>query len=543
MSFGLFSDCKAGAQTSEIVQISDLSLLKDSNEKPAGISVSAAGRDYQIILTPSSAVNHHPLKGGRYFQGKVAGDPDSWVRLSYDGNDLSGYLKAYGELLELQPHSNGANPTLKRSASRHFLHDRMTADRILYPPPRSTSGMEQSLSNEDFAGLQPRTNSATGKVSRVLRLSIVVDSRFDEFYEGKGLEKAQTIINAIDGLYQEQFGLALQLDSAHLLTADADPFRQMDGDIETILREFRRYTLNDSKLSDDQGVVHLFSGSYDSENIIGLSWINSVCRDDGYNVSVSTPFSRQMLLTAHEIGHNLGAVHDDDASCHVEYDKVMWPNISNRTDTDFSGCSKDSIIPRMSASCNLDNIDLGISLQLVSKQQKNKYRTVRVQVSNKDTDRAASEVVSVTSLPAKSIPSGIPKQCSYFADTLTCNHGEIAPASTSKVQLDLTLNDATPQIISSELEFQNFADISRLNNYASLDINSAQSVPDSSDDDDSQTLSPGSGGGIGGIALLSFLLISYSVRLSSRAIVSHAENPREENRAGNQPPAGRTIQD
>lgn len=471
------------------------------------ITVSTQGRDYILQLHPSQAIAGAATTSSRYFQGSVLGDETSWVRLGIDGDRVSGYLKAFGELLELDHSSNASYRHSLRKVEIDHPAVSDGADLMLVPPVNPLNAFTAATRSS----IESRAAGGSTGVTRVLRISIVVDSRFDEFSDGHGLDNAINIINAVDGLYQEQFGLAIRLESATLLDALNDPFRDMNGSVEQVLREFRRYSLDNPALSTDMGLLHLFTGSYDDNNVIGLSWINSLCRKDGYNVSVSTPFAQQMLLAAHEMAHNLGALHDDSDNCEVEYDKVMWPNISGATTGNFSACSKKAIMPKRYASCNLDNIDLGISLSLAQSSLKNNSRALKITVSNNDTARNAKAVISITTFPHYTVPTAIPKDCGYFADTLTCNHGDIAANSDETITVELSVPEKSGQIITSELAPAEFVDLSKFNNIASLDPYNAPMV-NGADAMQSNAQGTGSGGGSTAFPILAFLLSLVLIR-------------------------------
>ena len=56
-------------------------------------------------------------------------------------------------------------------------------------------------------------------------------------------------------------------------------------------------------------LAHLFSGNTAIDEPVGLAWIDTACRSDGYDVGISTPYQHDILLAAHEIAHNLGLGH------------------------------------------------------------------------------------------------------------------------------------------------------------------------------------------------------------------------------------------
>lgn len=529
----------AAERIESYISEADLNKLANPGDGPVNISISTAGRDYDLVLTESSALNDFSTESRHFFGGKVIQDDFSWVRISYDNNKLSGHIKAWDELLEIEHTFSGntARISLKSLSSIARTHAHHVHDETLNAPFSETTGTTDHALSHEIENLirSSRAKSTALPVTRVLRLSIVIDSRFNETYGGKGLSKALSTINSVDGLFQEQFGLAIQLESTTLLTAENDPFLSFDGSIETVLREFRAYTLDNTEISKNAGVLHLFTGSYDANKIIGLSWINTVCRTDGYNVSVSSPFAQQMLLAAHEIGHNLGAVHDDSSSCEVEQNKVMWPNISDSTTSNFSDCSKQAILPKMSSSCNLDNIDMALEITKTSQSLSSNSHTIEIRALNTNPTKRASRVSSVTVLPDDVIPVSIPNRCNYFANTLTCNHGNIDGGSSDALTINVEAQEESLKGIEGELKLTDFADINRLNNYASFNSsdssannnsNSGNENPDAGNATDS-----GSGAGSTSVLVLSALLLFFIARLYAdishgRQITTNKPTPR-----------------
>ncbi len=509
----------SSANNDSHLQISDLSALQVYSSMEHEIQLSIAGRDYSVKLLPSHTSDQIKNIEAKHYKGHVVGDSESWVRLSYLDNEITGYIKAYGELLEIDTLGSHANAKqIARKVDSSNLEERTSGmDRVLIPPPRISSDPNplpsSILTNRELT-------STSRAVTRIMRLSIVIDSRFDEYYNGQGLEKAISTINAVDGLYQEQFGLAIQLNSAVLLRKTNDPFLEFDGNIEQLLRAFRDYSLDNKDFSEDQTAVHLFSGSSDLDNIIGLSWINTACRSDGYNASVSTPFSEQMLLAAHELAHNLGAVHDDAQSCVIEYNQVMWPNISSATASRFSNCSKAAVIPNLKASCNLDNIDIGISLELKRNGAfARQTEILAVTAHNAHSYRDAPDIHSATLIQNGMITSNLPDQCFRLADSIYCDHGTVPASDKNTVEFDISYSKTDTQIVKSEIDAPEINDISDTNNITALDLNSPNKT---SGDDDSDPNSPstdassgGSAGSVGLLITIFMLLVGFTRRYHS----------------------------
>jgi len=264
-----------------------------------------------------------------FHRGVVSNNTDSWVRLSQSivngVRRYEGFIERNGQLYRL--HHSKSNNEADGSTSVTVRHS-------LTP-----LGYRKHVFRDT---LQPRADIALA-VTRAARIGIAVDSRFNDFHGGRGLAQALTIINGVDGLYRAQFGLALIVDNIRVYDDPAeDPLREQTGSVEELLTAFRLVRLADAELPTSLAMVHLFSGHQDPDQDIGLGWIDTACRNDGYDASMSTPYPFDMLLAAHEIAHNLGALHDDDAECQLIGDgletNVMWSQLSSATGTEMYHC-------------------------------------------------------------------------------------------------------------------------------------------------------------------------------------------------------------
>jgi len=219
--------------------------------------------------------------------------------------------------------------------------------------PLSDNHDQRNTPGDNQASLNVGLKQTSSLVSRVAKVAIVVDSKFNNLHKGKGLEYALGLINSVDGIFREEFGVALQVQTAVNVTeARYDPFKYGSVKIETMLRAFRAYRMASPLISNDVSLVHLFTGNKATDPPVGLAWIDTACRTDGYDVGVSTPYRHDILLLAHEIAHNFGALHDSDTSCAANNDKVMWPFISAETTQHFSSCTIAAVKRSLANSCH-----------------------------------------------------------------------------------------------------------------------------------------------------------------------------------------------
>jgi len=298
-------------------------------ENSHDITFNVNGLSLQLVMQPSHVANQTRFyindevtrstgwQAPIALQGTVSGDPDSWARLiRIDDGVYMGQIQAFGQLYEAAPDiaDDSANQ-LNSDFQNDLPKTRLTTMpelseqyRQLNNKIQSTTRQKKSLNAIDYLlhppvrktidNLQTRNSindlrNQTGvNVPRALRIGIVVDSLFNEFHNGMGMERALALINVVDGIYQQQLGVALLLESVITYTnPQTDPIRTIDGTIESKLTQFGRIRQQETGLSRDLTLVHLFSGAPDAEGVLGLGWIDTACRTDGFDVSLSTPFA------------------------------------------------------------------------------------------------------------------------------------------------------------------------------------------------------------------------------------------------------------
>lgn len=164
--------------------------------------------------------------------------------------------------------------------------------------------------------VEPEIEHAT--TSRTLELAV----------EGEGVTTQSTasILNAVDSIYQEQLGIKLAIKSQKALSSSH--YSQVSP--EGLLNEFR--TESTSTAAD----MHLLLTSKRfSGGTAGVAFSGVVCRAPKYSYGLATTTygAATPYITAHEIGHTLGADH---------HEGIMSSVMSN-DDTSFSTESRRQI--------------------------------------------------------------------------------------------------------------------------------------------------------------------------------------------------------
>ncbi|ASJ70459.1 M12 family metallo-peptidase [Granulosicoccus antarcticus] len=517
------------------------------DEELQQLDIASIDQQWQLQLTPKQLLSNSSILQEalydlpQFFDGVIINDEQSWARISYEDigeGHFEGHLFSGGNLYELKYDDSMGGQTLSQLSGNTIMEEIPSSSTQL-----NDLDISANANDADSAGTP--TNKLEPVAARAVKIGIVIDSKYNEYHNQRGLAQALGVINGVDGLYQDQLGLAVVVDSFRVYDdPDQDPLRDFQGNVDQVLEEFREIRIADEQLPADLALVHLFSGHDDREKVIGLGWINTACRLDGYDVSMSTPFPYGMLLSAHEIAHNLGAEHDDDAVCLTDSaitgSEIMSSELSGSTRPVFSSCSIDKMQQTLSAACVTDNIDVGISLD--AEATDTPYRlNVSITALNQDATRFVSQVSSITDFPAAAQLSAPSAGCTIQGSQLHCQHQALAAKGFQSVSVSADFPiDGDPQaLISTELFPDDFSDTELQNNQATvrfdLELSSSTPTTMAAADDQGQLLSTAqSGGGAGDssvsvgsagpITLSGGALFALFTLIRSRRKVAFAQN-------------------
>ena len=315
------------------------------------LTISSAGEIYTVLLNPSDVIEELQISDVadassvrndvELLSGVVDGVANSWVRVTVEDGALSGIISIDGRRQPLIAAATSGtlgyyNPLLRRDV--HGNRSSQHADALRAPQRSNPISSYLDSIRGGNRGPDPAAD-----VIRIVRMGVVIDSQFNDYHGGRGFHKALSILNTADGIFQDELGVALHIESVSVIkNRRKDPMNIGDSTIKEMLNNFRRYRRKNSKIAKGIEMATLFSGNKNNDVPMGLAWIGTLCRRDGYDVSVVTPFSEPGLLAAHEIAHTLGAPHDYETSC-GESGYIMSRHISRGTLQAFSSCSRQAV--------------------------------------------------------------------------------------------------------------------------------------------------------------------------------------------------------
>jgi len=322
----------------------------DASSKTRTISFTAANRSVNLSLVP------HDLRSNSYraqnkdtagenllvrtpsitFKGHVQGDAGSIVRLSIDGGKIEGYYKTDGERYFIE------------QAGKYSQFARAN-DYVVYRAEDVIAGSTfdcGSTMEEKIADGKAIINRGTAENSLLAkRIEIATEADFEYVNALGGPMQANneilSVLNMAEGVYNEELDLVITVIFQHTWSI-GDPFAGASS--QAVVQNFQGYwNTNFPVANHRRDAAHLFSAK---TNVLSQGWayIGVICRNPAFAYGLSGRVDwapGKFLVTAHEIGHNLGANHVDAVqSC---ANSLMNPQLTASTPLSFCSFSLNEV--------------------------------------------------------------------------------------------------------------------------------------------------------------------------------------------------------
>ncbi len=267
---------------------------------------------------------HMKLAALRQYRGEVVGEPGSVVAITLSASGATGFIdRGDGRgrfVLQGEQASSGL-----QHGEVHFVR----ADAIGFPDAPFCASLESDGGVAGAGGVAPGDH-------KVVRLALEMDYEYAQIFAldpVAGGEYAVALFGAVSAIYERDCHTSIELGSLFFATTPKDIFNDADP-----LGQFRDWwNLNRTEV--DRDLAMLLTGR---RNLPygGVAWLNAACTDYGYCVcgytigafadpSQSLGANWDVVVTAHELGHNLGTSHthaygiDACASGTVERGTIM----------------------------------------------------------------------------------------------------------------------------------------------------------------------------------------------------------------------------
>lgn len=295
-----------------------------------------------VLMTDQGEVEVDPPVGT--YKGVIDGDPESSVRLAVHSDLFEGYVWTEKEWVFIDPVSNYAPGAPMNEVVVYREQD-------VRPEAGGTCGSERyhTVGKElSPAAAAPGGGSFTEAPKRV-DVATEADGQYYNLYGNPGLfNRINSVLNSVDGIYRSQLNLTINITYQQTWTSvSGDPYTSLDA--STTLNQFRSWW--NANRPENRDIAHQWSGKDFSGGTVGIAWVGVVCNAPSYGYGVSQDMSSSFLrtqLTAHEIGHNFSAGHDNQTpvcsgvSCNGS-GPIMCSFLQSSGSQVFSSCSVSSV--------------------------------------------------------------------------------------------------------------------------------------------------------------------------------------------------------
>jgi hypothetical protein len=329
-----------------VMQSGRVFVLAPFDVMAAGAEVVVAGADGQ---TPAD------LGGLRLWRGTVEGEADSSVFVAASSHFTNGYVRIGSDIDILS--SGGHEGDV-------WLTDAAMLPTSVFEVP----GCE--IRTIDGHDPRPRRGESTWRVGdpeppcRVAMLAVDTDWEFSERLFGGDANAAAayavSLAGGISEIYTENVNVRMQLSFLRVWSSDVDPYNPNSG--TDMLDQFRN-EWRDNMDDVERNIAHMLTGRTNLP-YGGVAWLSVICNfNHGYGVSGylngyfpypledNNPNNWDLVVMAHELGHNFGTLHTHDG---------YTPPIDNCGNGDCTG-AEDGTIMSYCHTCagGISNIRLG----------------------------------------------------------------------------------------------------------------------------------------------------------------------------------------
>lgn len=311
------------------------------------LSIVSEGKHYAAILQPNSALSSHlsqnkSNENNAFYRGYLQGMDKSWVRLSelegrwtgavYDGKELF-FIENF-DLIQPELTAEVNNKMAAQGAESVMVS---AQDMHLEGTCAIHGEHNEGLYEQIEADLTESNLSPNLEATRQLNVALVIDTEYVAQASGDAQAAALAQMNVVQGIFDSQVNLQLGISEVRVLSNNGS---LTPTNSSQLLGAFRTYVNNNIG---NPGHAHLFTGKNIDSNVVGIAYLSAVCTSSGVGLSEAR-LSSGALIVAHEIGHNVGAPHDNQSgsACASEPGRFLMNPSINGSD-EFSQCSRDQI--------------------------------------------------------------------------------------------------------------------------------------------------------------------------------------------------------
>lgn len=268
----------------------------------------------------------------KWYKGYYDGDRRQPVRMMMNAKGITGYFVRQDTVWRVEP--------LQR-----YLADATPGQLILYPADArkyTAAACGTTTSVDENALRQARVGEGNADVPAPREVRIATEASY-AFYQQHGADTNDFImgvLNEVEGLYERDFGVTFRVRYQHAFGIDESIYTASDS--QKLLEQFRD-EWNAHNTTIFRHLAFLFHG-VTLNDAVGRAYQKQACEDRahayGYFSFGSALYETD--VTAHEIGHLFGAVHEDPTNCAAAH-TLMCPSVDNKTIFEFGTQAREDI--------------------------------------------------------------------------------------------------------------------------------------------------------------------------------------------------------
>ncbi len=336
------------------------------------LQLNVAGKRLALQLEQNTHLTEYLPAGqtSTALRGTVNDASGSWVRITSTSHGVQGLIWDGSELYAIE-----SAATAQRARSSHIAATDLTATdtasdkndnqgTVIFKLSDTTIDLGNDYCGTETAAATSTTGLATyqelitdlgarandSAPTMRLEMQAIGDAAFRAQYSSDqaALDALLVRLNNIDGIFSTQLGLEIQATDIQVYTTDPEALSTSTR-ADTLLNSLGQMRKNNPIMS-SYATTHLFTGRDLDGDTLGIAYIGNIC-GARYGVSLSEVRNRgawiDALVAAHELGHQLGAVHDGTGACaDTATDGYLMSSIINGS-RELSQCSRDAITATM----------------------------------------------------------------------------------------------------------------------------------------------------------------------------------------------------
>jgi len=179
----------------------------------------------------------------------------------------------------------------------------------------------------ELRNLAAAVRNATATSTGTIEISTEADHQYSKKHGSNTNADIAANLHAVAVVYVRDLRLTLKIIKQNIFEGSS-PYSSTDP--SKLLREFHNYLKSKNHLG-RADVYQLFTAKNLTKDVKGIAYVGVVCSNPEYSLSLIEDAGNALnpALSAHELGHNLGAEHDTSNS-------IMNPVVSVSTFSDFS---------------------------------------------------------------------------------------------------------------------------------------------------------------------------------------------------------------